>query len=162
MSASTGVDETVANVCTVGCVAMISTMRTARRPSLSVSQAGTAPFDTMSPCFRLLGRVDPANPFIARQRRDVLPRLQRFCVGGECLFRSAGKSWTTPPEISLRLELRCWLSVSAQNSGQITVGNQTRAALGLKADSLLMLNTSRLIRPSWRGFASWHSRCHIL
>ena len=65
-------------------------MRTARPTtgsSLSVSEAGTAPFDPVSPCFRLFGRLDPANPFIARQRRNVLPRLQRFCVGGKCLFQ---------------------------------------------------------------------------
>ena len=93
MCAGPGVNETGAKRVCWG-VAMISTMRTARpttRSSLSVSEAGTAPFDPMSPCYSLLGRLDPANPFIAGQRRDVLPRLQRFCVGGKCLFQVRGQ-----------------------------------------------------------------------
>src|SRR6476620_7495556 len=75
-------------------VTRISTMRTARPTtgsSLSVSEAGTSPFDPMSSCLRLFGRLDPANPFIARQRGNVLPRLQRFCVGGKCLFQFRGQ-----------------------------------------------------------------------
>src|SRR5262245_57172863 len=78
---STGTDK----VC-----AMISTMRTARPTTgspLSVFEAGTAPFDPVSSCFCFFGRLDPADPLIARERRNVLPRLQRFCVGGECLFQ---------------------------------------------------------------------------
>ena len=70
-------------------IAMISTMRTARPTTwspLSLFEAGTAPFDPASSCFCFFCRLDPANPFIARQRRNVLPRLQRFCVGGQCLF----------------------------------------------------------------------------
>ena len=75
-------------------IAMISTMRTARPTTgspLSLFEAGTAPFDPVSSCFCLFGRLDPANPFIARQRRNVLPHLQRFCVGDQCLFQVRGQ-----------------------------------------------------------------------
>ena len=60
---------------------MISTMRAARPttgPSLSAFEAGTAPFDPASSCFRPFCRLDPADPFIAREGRNVLPRLQRL------------------------------------------------------------------------------------
>ena len=33
----------------------------------------------------------PADPFISRERRNVLPRLQRFGVGGQCLFQVRGQ-----------------------------------------------------------------------
>jgi hypothetical protein len=82
------------NGCNVRRIVMTSTMGTARpttRSSLSVSEAGTAPFDPASSCLCFFGRLDPANPFIARQRRDVLPRLQRFCVGGQRLFQVCGQ-----------------------------------------------------------------------
>src|SRR5262245_52265767 len=67
-----------------------STVRTARpttRSPLSVFEVGTAPFDPVSSCFWFFGRLDPADPFISRKRRDVLPCLQRFGVGGERLFQ---------------------------------------------------------------------------
>src|SRR6476659_4079739 len=63
-----------------------STMRTARPTTgspLSVSEAGTAPFDPASSCFGFFRRLNPADPFIAREGPNVLPRLQRFCVGGQ-------------------------------------------------------------------------------
>ena len=75
-------------------VAMISTMRTARPTTgspFSFSEAGTAPFDPMSSCFSLFGRLDPADPFIARERSNILPRLQRFYVGDQCLFQVRGQ-----------------------------------------------------------------------
>ena len=75
-------------------VAMISTMWTARPTTgspFSFTEAGTAPFDPMSSCFSLFGRLDPADPFIARERSNVLPRLQRFYVGGQCLFQVRGQ-----------------------------------------------------------------------
>ena len=75
-------------------VAMISTMWTARPTTgspFSFSEAGTAPFDPMSSCFSLFGRLDPADPFIARERSNVFPRLQRFYVGGQCLFQVRGQ-----------------------------------------------------------------------
>ena len=66
-----------------------STMRTARPTTgspLSVSEAGTAPFDPASSCFGFFRRLNPADPFITREGPNVLPRLQRFCVGGQRLF----------------------------------------------------------------------------
>ena len=41
--------------------------------------------------FILFGGCNPTDPFIARQRRNVLPRLQRFYVGGQCLFQVRGQ-----------------------------------------------------------------------
>jgi hypothetical protein len=75
-------------------IAMISAMRTARPTTgspLSVLEAGTAPFDPVSSCFCFFCRLDPADPFIARKRRNILPRLQRFGVGGQCLFQIRGQ-----------------------------------------------------------------------
>jgi len=65
------------------------TMRTARPTTgspLSVSESGTAPFDPASSCFGFFRRLNPADPFIAREGPNVLPRLQRFCVGGQRFF----------------------------------------------------------------------------
>src|SRR6478609_4456561 len=65
------------------------TMRTARPTTgspLCVSESGTAPFDPASSCFGFFRRLNPADPFIAREGPNVLPRLQRFCVGGQRLF----------------------------------------------------------------------------
>ena len=75
-------------------IAMISTMRTARPTTgspLSIFEAGTAPFDPASSCFCFFSRLDPADPFIARERRNIFPCLQRFCVGGQCLFQIRGQ-----------------------------------------------------------------------
>ena len=69
-------------------------MRTARPTTwspLSVSEAGTAPFDPASSCLSFFGRRDPANPFITREGRNVHPRLQRFCVGSQRLFQVSGQ-----------------------------------------------------------------------
>jgi hypothetical protein len=69
-------------------------MRTARPTTgsaLPVFEAGTAPFDPARSCFRFFGRLDPADPLIARKRRNILPRLQRFRVGGQRLFQVGGK-----------------------------------------------------------------------
>src|SRR5215475_1274192 len=71
-----------------------STVRTARPTTgspLSVLEVGTAPFDPVSSCFWFFGRLDPTDPFIARERRNVLPRRQRFGVGDECLFQVRGE-----------------------------------------------------------------------
>jgi len=71
-----------------------STMRTARPTTgspLSVSEAGTAPFDATNSRFYFFGRLSPADPFITREGRNVLPRLQRFCVGGQRLFQVRGE-----------------------------------------------------------------------
>ena len=89
-----GLDPIYGNGCNVCRIAMISTMRTARPTTgspLSVFEVGTAPFDPASSCFRPFCRLDPADPFIARERRNVLPRLQRFCVGGQCPFQVRGQ-----------------------------------------------------------------------
>jgi hypothetical protein len=71
-----------------------STMRTARPTTgspLSVLEVGTAPLDPVSPCFCFFGRRDPADPFIPRERRNVLPRRQRLGVGDQCLFQVRGE-----------------------------------------------------------------------
>ena len=60
-------------------------------PPLSVSEVGAAPFDAVSSRFGFFCRLDPADPFIAREGRDVLPRRQRFGVGGQRLFQVRGQ-----------------------------------------------------------------------
>ena len=75
-------------------IAMISKMRTARPttgPPFSVFEARTAPFDPVISCFCFFSRLDPADPFVARKRRNVLPGLQRLCVGDQCLFQVRGQ-----------------------------------------------------------------------
>jgi hypothetical protein len=51
-------------------------MRTAgpaTRPAFSVCQVLTHSLDTMASCFCFLGGGRPANPLIARERRDIFP-----------------------------------------------------------------------------------------
>ena len=52
----------------------------ATRPPFSVLEVLAAPFYPLSPCFGLLGRFNPTNPLIARQRREVLPRGERLRI----------------------------------------------------------------------------------
>src|SRR5688572_27165557 len=73
---------------------VISTMRTAgptTGPALTVFEAGTAPFDAAGSSFCFFGRLDPADPLVARERRNVLPRLQRFRVEDQSLFQVSGQ-----------------------------------------------------------------------
>ena len=72
------------NCCNVCRIDMISTMRAARATTgsaLSVFEAGAAPFDPASSSFRPFCRHDPADPFIARERRNVhrLGALKACC-----------------------------------------------------------------------------------
>jgi hypothetical protein len=61
-------------------------MRTAgptARPSLSFFEFCARPFDVVAPSLGLLHRLDPANPFIAGERRYVFPFGERRFVGNE-------------------------------------------------------------------------------
>jgi hypothetical protein len=127
---------------------MISTMRTARPTTgspLSLSEAGTAPFDPASSCLCLFGRLDPANPFIARQRRNVLPRLQRFCVGDQCLFQVRGQVMDhTARDLFFAQSFAHKFIVRSvtlregrsSNPPKHPRAGQTRTSLGLKPDKL--------------------------
>jgi hypothetical protein len=59
----------------------------------SIPQVRATPVDPLAPCLRLLCRLDPADPFVSRQRRSGLP-------GGPCgsaTCKSPGRAWTKPP-----------------------------------------------------------------
>ena len=59
------------------------TARPAARPALAFFELGTHPFNMLSPRFGLFYRDGPADPFIARKRRDVFPCSERGLVGGK-------------------------------------------------------------------------------
>ena len=61
-----------------------------------------------------------------------------FASEVSAFFRSAGRSWTTPPEISFSLRASLISLSPRSHSGLSTWPSQTRTALGLKADDLLM------------------------
>ena len=72
-----------------------STMRAAgpaTGPALAVPEVGAAPVDPARARFRFLGQLDPADPLIARERRDVLPVANAFASAASAFFRSAGRS----------------------------------------------------------------------
>lgn len=50
-------------------------------------EIGAAPFDPPRPRFCLLGGLDPADPFVARERGNVVPRRQCLRVGDQGLFQ---------------------------------------------------------------------------
>ena len=60
-------------------------------PALAVAQAFATPEDALLPGLALLGRFDPANPFVAGQRRNVFPGLQRFRISLQRAFQILGK-----------------------------------------------------------------------
>ena len=95
------------------------TMRTARpttRSPLSVSEVGTAPFDPVSSCFRLLGRLDPANPFISGERAMSSHVANALASEVSAFFKSAGRVWTTPPEIAFLLKASLQLVAPAKSN----------------------------------------------
>jgi len=47
------------------------------RPAHSFYKLGVRPFNPVTPCLRFLGRNNPADPLIARQRRNILPGWSR-------------------------------------------------------------------------------------
>lgn len=55
----------------------------ATRPALSFFEARAYLLDVVPSGFRLLDVGNPADPLIARERRDVLPFRQRGGVGNE-------------------------------------------------------------------------------
>ena len=61
-------------------------MRTAgpaARPALAFPELFTRPLDMLSSCFGLFYGDGPADPFIARERRDVFPCSERGLIGGK-------------------------------------------------------------------------------
>ena len=64
----------------------------ATRTALAVSQVRASPVDALAPGLQLLGGVDPADPFVARQRRDRLPGGERCRVGFERASHIVGKT----------------------------------------------------------------------
>src|ERR1700676_2483501 len=63
-------------------------MRTARpaaRPAHPFFELRAHPFDMLAPCLLFLDGDGPADPLVARERRDVFPGRQRLRVGRERL-----------------------------------------------------------------------------
>src|SRR5687768_8461477 len=54
--------------------------RSASRPPLPLAQALAPPAEPLRPRLSLLRGLHPADPFVARQRGDVLPRRQRLPI----------------------------------------------------------------------------------
>jgi hypothetical protein len=52
-------------------------------PAFSSLKVRAYPFDMVTSCLWFLYRSDPADPFIARKRREAVPQLQRHRVGNE-------------------------------------------------------------------------------
>jgi len=64
----------------------ISAVRAARPttgPALPVPQILATPVDALAPGLRFLGGLDPADPLVAGERRDVVPSRQRLWVSQE-------------------------------------------------------------------------------
>ena len=61
------------------------TTRPATRPAHSLFQLRAHPLDVLPSCLRLLDGDRPADPFIARQRSNILPLLPRRRVGNQRL-----------------------------------------------------------------------------
>ena len=55
----------------------------AARPALAFFELLAHPLDMLSSCFGLFHGDGPADPFIARERRDVFPGSERGLVGGK-------------------------------------------------------------------------------
>lgn len=59
--------------------------RPATRPSHTFFQFRANPFDVLASGFRLLNGDSPADPFITRERGNILPLCSRFWIGNESL-----------------------------------------------------------------------------
>ena len=59
------------------------------RPAHSFDKFRDHPPHMILPRLRRLDRYRPADPFVARERRDVLPFGERFLqIGGQCMYGS--------------------------------------------------------------------------
>src|SRR3954447_303092 len=65
--------------------------RPAAGPTHAVVQLLLGPADPALPSLLLLGVLDPADEFVAGQRRDVLPGIERCAVGDQRLAQVCGK-----------------------------------------------------------------------
>src|SRR5678815_1995111 len=54
--------------------------RPAAWPALALSQALASPGNTLAPCLGFFRGFDPANPFVAGERRNILPRRKRCLI----------------------------------------------------------------------------------
>src|SRR5215471_4152262 len=65
--------------------------RPAARPALTFFQLLLGPADAPCSGRLLLGVLDPADELVSRQRRDVLPRIERGRIADECGAQVDGK-----------------------------------------------------------------------
>ena len=61
------------------------------RTALPVPQVCASPIDALAPGLQLLGGLDPADPFVAGQRGDILPGRQGFEINFQRFFQIFGK-----------------------------------------------------------------------
>jgi len=76
-------------------------------------ELGDDTLHVLVPRLLLLDRNGPANPFVARQRRDVLPRSKRFCISSEG-FPEVG--WQLMRDAARYLTFVYHISIVIQNS----------------------------------------------
>src|SRR6185295_12131161 len=65
--------------------------RPAAGPALALFELLPGPADATRPGRLLLGILDPADELVARQRRDVLPRIERRVAGDQHLAQVRGQ-----------------------------------------------------------------------
>src|ERR1700734_42464 len=73
----------------------VSSMRTAwptARPPHTFFKFRAHPFDMLPPCLGFLDGDGPADPLVARKRRNVFPGRQRFLIGRERLSEISRKA----------------------------------------------------------------------
>ncbi len=61
--------------------------RPTARPAFAVLEVLAAPDDALRSRLGLFGGVDPADPFIAGERRNIPPGRQRLRIGAERRFQ---------------------------------------------------------------------------
>ena len=77
------------------------TSRPAARTTLPVPQIRTTPIEALAPGLELLCGFDPADPFITRQRRNIVPGRQRLRINPEERFQIRGEVMNDPASDAL-------------------------------------------------------------
>ena len=64
--------------------------------ALAFAEVGAAPIDALAPGLRLLCGLDPADPFVAGERRYILPRRERVRIALQRVFEITGEFMDDP------------------------------------------------------------------
>ncbi len=65
----------------------MATARPAAGPPAAFFELRAHPFDMLPSGLIFLDGDGPADPLVARERRNILPRCQRLRVGNKCFFQ---------------------------------------------------------------------------